>query len=76
MTNVDLAESYMKKARMRLEILDLLRSRGGYSDLLSEAQEIVELATKAILRRIGIGPPKKNTPPPIPRGRSMERVLL
>ncbi len=58
MTNLDLAASYLRKAQVRLEVLELLASRGAYSDVVREAQEAVELATKAMLRRAGIDPPK------------------
>lgn len=58
MTNMTLAQSLIKKATDRLDILDLLLSKGAYSDVMREAQEIVELATKAMLRAVGIEPPK------------------
>ena len=58
MTNISLAASYLKKARDRLDILDLLLSKKAYSDVVREAQEIVELALKGILRLGGIDPPK------------------
>jgi hypothetical protein len=58
MTNLDLAASYLRKARVRLEMLSLLKQRESYSDVVREAQETVELATKAMLRRVGIDPPK------------------
>lgn len=58
MTLRDLAKSYLKKARVRLEMLDFLYSREAYSDVIREAQEVVELATKAMLRHKGIEPPK------------------
>jgi HEPN domain-containing protein len=58
MTNVSLAKSYMIKAVNRLDILDILFQKKGYSDVVREAQEIVELAQKAMLRQIGIDPPK------------------
>ena len=58
MTSTSLARSYLEKARLRLEVLELLRARGGYSDVVREAQELVELATKAMLRHVGIEPPK------------------
>ena len=58
MTNLDLATSYMKKTVARLGILDLLLDAEDYSDVVREAQEIVELALKAMLRRVGIDPPK------------------
>jgi HEPN domain-containing protein len=58
MTNKDLAMSYMIKARNRMELLDVLLAKGAFSDVIGEAQEIVELATKAMLRKVGIDPPK------------------
>ena len=58
MTSSDLASSYMTKARVRLDVLQLLHQRSAYSDVMREAQEVVELATKAMLRRTGIDPPK------------------
>jgi len=48
----------MKKATDRLEILDILLKKGAYSDVVREAQEIVGLATKGMLRAVGIEPPK------------------
>ena len=44
MTNPDLARSYLAKAQLRLEALAFLLERGGYSDVVREAQELVELA--------------------------------
>ncbi len=58
MTNITLAQSYMIKASNRLDILDLLLKKKSYSDVIRESQEIVELALKAMLRHIGIDPPK------------------
>lgn len=58
MTSTSLARSYLEKARLRLEVLELLRERAGYSDVVREAQELVGLATKAMLRHVGIEPPK------------------
>lgn len=58
MTNVSLAESYIKKANDRLDILDLLLKKRAFSDVVREAQEIVELALKGLLRYRGIEPPK------------------
>ncbi len=36
----------------------MLRDEGGYSDVVREAQELVELALKGMLRAVGIEPPK------------------
>lgn len=58
MSNDELAAAYLKKAALRLEILPAYIEKEGYSDAVREAQEIVELATKSMLRMIGIDPPK------------------
>jgi HEPN domain-containing protein len=58
MTNITLAQSYLIKATKRLKILDVLLAEKDYSDVVREAQEIVELAQKAMLRHVGIEPPK------------------
>lgn len=58
MTNLTLAQSLIMKATDRLDILDLLLKKGAYSDVVREAQEIVELALKGMLRAVGIEPPK------------------
>ena len=51
-------QSYLVKARTRLLILDVLLKEDDFSDVVREAQEAVELALKAVLRSIGIEPPK------------------
>ncbi len=58
MTNVTLAQSYLIKAIKRLKVLELLLEEEAYSDVVREAQELVELAQKAMLRQVGIDPPK------------------
>jgi len=58
LTNLDLAKSYLKKATDRLDILELLINKRAYSDVVREAQEIVELALKGMLRAVGVEPPK------------------
>ena len=58
MTNESLGRSYLRKANDRLKVLDLLLKEGGYSDVVREAQELVELALKGMVRAIGIEPPK------------------
>ena len=58
MTNESLAQSYLKKASDRLDVLELLLGKGAYSDVVREAQELVELALKGMIRCIGIEPPK------------------
>ena len=42
----------------RLKILPVLLEEEAYSDVVREAQEIVELALKGVLRQAGIEPPK------------------
>ncbi|HEY8269652.1 MAG TPA: HEPN domain-containing protein [Pseudobdellovibrionaceae bacterium] len=58
MTFHDLAREYFKKARIRLKALYVLNEEGGYSDVVRESQELVELLLKGLLRVIGIDPPK------------------
>jgi HEPN domain-containing protein len=58
MTNINLALDYMKKAINRLEALEVYLNREDYADVIRESQEAVELAQKAMLRQIGIDPPK------------------
>jgi HEPN domain-containing protein len=57
-TNTSLAQSYLLKARSRLKILQVLLDEKAYSDVVREAQEIVELALKGMLRQVGVEPPK------------------
>jgi HEPN domain-containing protein len=57
-TNASLAQSYLLKARSRLKILQVLLDEEAYSDVVREAQEIVELALKGMLRQVGVEPPK------------------
>ncbi|MEW6218129.1 MAG: HEPN domain-containing protein [Thermodesulfobacteriota bacterium] len=65
MTSLTLARSYLVKATKRLKILDVLLGEEAYSDVVREAQEIVELAQKAMLRHRGIDPPKWHDVGPI-----------
>lgn len=58
MTNSRLAQAYLQKVQVRMEVLGLLLERKAYSDVIREAQEVVELATKAMLRLRGLEPPK------------------
>ena len=52
MTNDSLARSYLRKASDRLDVLEVLLQKGAYSDVVREAQELVELALKGMLRAI------------------------
>lgn len=58
MTANELARSYLAKASVRLEMLQFLYMHEAWSDVVREAQELVELALKAMLRHVGIDPPK------------------
>lgn len=58
MTNETLARSYLVKAQKRLKALAVLRDEAAHSDVVREAQELVELALKGMLRAVGIEPPK------------------
>jgi HEPN domain-containing protein len=57
-TTSALAASYLKKALLRLEMLRFAYEREGFSDVVPEAQELVELALKGMLRAVGVDPPK------------------
>jgi HEPN domain-containing protein len=57
-TNDSLARSYLTKARVRLKILAVLQAEQAWSDVVRESQEVVELALKALLREVGVEPPK------------------
>jgi HEPN domain-containing protein len=54
----ELARSYLAKASVRMEMLGFLHEREAWSDVVREAQELVELALKAMLRQAGLDPPK------------------
>lgn len=58
MTTATLAQNYLMKATKRLKILQVLLDEDDYSDVVREAQEIVELAQKGMLRWVGVDPPK------------------
>ena len=45
MTNSSLAQSYLIKSRHRLKVLDLLLADGAFSDVVREAQEVVEASS-------------------------------
>ena len=50
MTNTTLGQSDLVKARARLRILPVLAEQAAWSDVIREAQEIVELALTGVLR--------------------------
>ncbi len=58
MVNEELANSYLRRAEIRLEVLEEFLKRNDFADTVREAQEVVELVQKALLIKIGIQPPK------------------
>ena len=60
MTSVTLAQGYFEKARKRMRALGTLFEDEAYSDVVREAQELVELILKGILRFVGVEPPKQH----------------
>jgi len=58
MHNPDLARDYIRRAEIRLRTLDVLFEAESWADVVREAQEIVELALKALLRSYGVDPPR------------------
>lgn len=58
--NIELAKSYLIKSKKRFKALNVLFEEEAYSDVIREAQEIVELVVKGILRYKGIDVPKKH----------------
>lgn len=67
MTGDELARAYLAKARARLRVLEVLTEEQAHSDVVREAQELVELALKAALRMVGIDPPHWHDVGPILR---------
>ena len=65
MTGLELSRAYLVKARLRMDVLQLLAAREGWSDLVREAQELVELVSKAMLRCVGIDPPRLHDVGPV-----------
>lgn len=58
MSPVTLAESYLTKCELRLGMLQYALDHSGWSDVVREAQECVELALKGILRAKGRDAPR------------------
>ena len=65
MTADELATAYFQKAQKRRRVLEVLLEEEAYSDVVREAQELVELALKGMLRSVGIDPPKWHDVGPI-----------
>ena len=58
MRNDDLARDYIRRAEARLRAVDVLFEAESWADVVRESQEIVELALKALLRSVGVDPPR------------------
>lgn len=58
MTADELARSYFNRSAKRWLALELLMQHEAFPDVVREAQEIVELVLKGMLRAVGIDPPK------------------
>jgi HEPN domain-containing protein len=58
MTADELARSYFWRVDKRMLALRVLMEAEAYPDVVREAQEIVELALKGMLRGVGVDPPK------------------
>ena len=53
-----LIEDYIKRANYRIEMLEFLKDKGDYPDVVREAQEVVELLLKALIMYAGLEVPK------------------
>ena len=60
MKEFTLAQAYVFKATKRLRALGILLEEESYSDVVREAQEVVELALKGLLRGFGVDPPRQH----------------
>lgn len=58
MHNPELARDHLRRARVRLDALDVLFQAGSWADVVRESQEVVELTLKGLLRSCGIDPPR------------------
>jgi len=58
MRNPDLAQDHIRRSEARLRALDVLYDARSWADVVREAQEVVELALKGLLRAAGIDAPR------------------
>ncbi len=58
MQNRDLAADYLFRAGVRLKAIEVLFDACSWADVVREAQEVVELALKGLLRSCGVDPPR------------------
>ena len=57
MKNADLVSDYLQRCEVRLKALDLYFKEASYAEVIRESQELVELATKALLRGMNLSVP-------------------
>lgn len=67
MNNLEMAENYLRSARVRLRHGEEALKEEEYPYVIRQSQEAVELALKAALRLVGIEPPKWHDVGPILR---------
>lgn len=65
MYNNGLAADYLKRAGSRLKALEVLMSEASWPDVVREAQEIVEITLKALLRSCRIEVPRIHDVSPV-----------
>ncbi len=58
MRNRSLAFDHVHRAEVRLRALDVLFDAESWADVVREAQEVVELSLKGLLRSVGVVPPR------------------
>ena len=58
MRNRGLAADYVRRATVRVEVIDALYTAKSWADVVRESQEAVELALKGLLRGCGVDPPR------------------
>lgn len=58
MHNEELARDYLHRSEIRLRALAVLYDAASWADVVREAQEIVELTLKGLLRSRGVSPPR------------------
>jgi HEPN domain-containing protein len=58
MQNRSLASDYVHRAEIRLQALEVLFNAESWADVVREAQEVVELALKGLLRTCAVEPPR------------------
>ena len=65
MHNEGLAKDYLKRAGSRLKALEVLRAEESWADVVREAQEIVEITLKALLRSCHVEVPRIHDVSPV-----------